>query len=73
MSFSEPKKLLEKGPFVHRFKCEGKSYKLYKEVKTKDAPWYFHFQWNKRRTRRCLNTNVAKVAEVRAINAGRCR
>lgn len=55
--------------YIAWFKLEGKRYKLFKRERSKDAPWYVHFQHKTKRFKRSLDTNHARKAEhlARAI------
>ena len=54
-------------PRVHRFKHQGKTYKLFKRLRGRDAPWYLVGTVGGRRMQRSLDTNVAEVAVKRAL------
>ncbi len=51
----------------HSFKYQGRAYKLAKLREDRDAPWYTEFQLKGKRWHVSLETNVAKVAQERAI------
>jgi integrase len=52
--------------FTHDFKYAGRAYRLFKRERTKDAPYYVHFQAKKRRYKLSLQTNVQEVAVTKA-------
>ncbi len=51
----------------HSFKYQGRAFKLAKLREDRDAPWYTEFQLKGKRWHVSLETNVAKVAQERAI------
>lgn len=61
-----PENATEPTAYVDHFNHEGRSYRLFKRKKTKEAPWYLYFEHNHQRIPRCLETNIKEIAIARA-------
>ncbi len=59
---------LDEATWTYRFKCEGRVYTLVKRNKCRDGAWWLATAIRGKRIVRSLDTNLAAVAETKAIS-----